>query len=129
MSRIELRAKLAEVDEQRDGLRQALRESQGRQQSIKTLEFQRDHNLHLLQLQAITYVTASPQDRRRIYQALQLQASIDEDGQVRLSGIFSPDVHLLSLVQDPPIDPSEPVPQVPEGTSVFVTLDNSTRPA
>jgi DNA repair exonuclease SbcCD ATPase subunit len=96
MSREELRTKLAEVDRQREEFRQALHETQDRQQTIKKLEFERDHNLDLVEsLQGITYVTASPQDRHRIYKALRLQVEVDEEGQVRLSGIFDPDVHLL----------------------------------
>jgi len=82
-----------------------------------------------VQLQSITYVTASPGDRPRIYQALRLRADVDRDGTVRLSGIFEPDVHLSKMVQDPPVDPSKPVPQVPDDISVVVTLDNTTRSA
>ena len=126
MSREELRTKLAEVDGQRDELQKALRETQGRQQTIKKLELRRDHNLHLVEaLGGGRFVTASPQDRRRIYQALQLRVKVDEDGTIRLSGIFSPSLHLGGMVQDPPIDPSKPIPKVPDDTNVVVTLDNT----
>jgi hypothetical protein len=102
-------------------LQKVLRETQDRQQVIKKLEFERDHNLHFVgAVQGITYVTASPEDRRRIYQALRLQVSIDEEGQIRLSGIFSPDVHLHRVMQDPPVDPSKPLPKLPKGTRVHV---------
>ena len=121
MSREELRTKLAEVDRQREELRQALHETQDRQQTIKKLEFERDHNLDLVEsLQGITYVTASPQDRHRIYKALRLQVEVDEEGQVRLSGIFDPDVHLHFVMKDPPIDSSKPLPKIPEGSRVEV---------
>jgi hypothetical protein len=55
MSREELRAKLAEVDRQRDELQQVLHETQDCQRTIKKLEFERDHNLDLVEsLQGIT---------------------------------------------------------------------------
>jgi adenine-specific DNA-methyltransferase len=37
-----------------------------------------------------------------------------------------PDVFLFEMLQDPPVDPSKPVPKVPEGTRVrVVSLDNT----
>jgi site-specific DNA recombinase len=129
MSRAELRTKLAAVDRQHQELRQALNETQDRQQSIKKLEFERDHNLHLVEsLQGITYVTASPQDRHRIYKALRLRVEVDKEGQVRLSGIFDPDVHLHFVMRDPPIDPSEPLLKIPESTRVEVVTRTSAGP-
>jgi Recombinase zinc beta ribbon domain len=126
MPKERLGAKLAEADAQRTEFRKALRETQDRQQTIKRLEWERDHNLHLVEgLGAGRFVTASPRDRRRIYQALQLRAEVDEDGTIRLSGVFDPDVHLHAMVQDPPVDPSKPIPQVPDSTDVVVTLDNT----
>jgi len=59
-------------------------------------------------------LVASPSDRRRLYQALQLQATI------HLSGIFDPDVCLPGVMEGWPRDPSEPVPEAPEGTRVLV---------
>jgi hypothetical protein len=110
-------------------LRQALHETQNRQQTIKKLEFERDHNLDLVEsLQGITYVTASPQDRHRIYKALRLRVEVNEEGQVRLSGIFDPDVHLHFVMRDPPIDPSKPLPKIPEGTRIEVVTKTSARP-
>ena len=82
--------------------REALRETQDRQQTIKRLEFERDHNLHLVEaLGGGRYVTASPQDRRRIYQALRLRAEVDKEGQVRLIGIFSPSTRAHSFRRCP----------------------------
>ncbi len=60
----------------------------------------------------------------RLYQALRLQASAGAEGIIRLSGIFVPDVYLPGVLQDPPADPSKPVPKVSEGTSMVVSLDS-----
>lgn len=122
MSRDELRTKLTEVDEQHDELQRALREAEARQESLR--QPQRNlMNLHfvLSSVDRAKLKQASPEDRRRLYLALQLQATVDRDGQVRLSGIFDPDVYLPSVVQDPPADPSTPRPKIPEGTRVVVT--------
>lgn len=80
-------------------------------------------------LQGITYVTASPQDRHRIYKVLRLRVEIDKEGQVRLSGIFDPDVHLHFVMKDPPIDPSKPLPEIPEGTRIEVVTRTSAPPS
>jgi hypothetical protein len=61
----------------------------------------------------------------RIYQALQLRVEVDEDRTIRLSGIFSPSLLLTEMVQDPPVDPSKPVPKVPDDTRVVVTLTSA----
>jgi site-specific DNA recombinase len=116
MSREESRKKLAEVDRQREQLRQALQETQDRQRTIKRLEFERDHNLDLVEsLQGMTYVTASPEDRHRIYKALRLRVEVDKEGQVRLSDIFDPDVHLHFVMKDPPVDPRSRSRRYPKG--------------
>jgi site-specific DNA recombinase len=125
MSREDLRAKLAEADRERDGLKKALREAQERHHSIEELERQAVGGARLVRSMGhIPYVTISMEDRRRLYQALRLRADAGPDGTIRLSGIFSPDVHLLNVIQDPPIDPGVPCPKVPEGSRVIVSLDN-----
>jgi hypothetical protein len=48
--------------DRREGIQKALREAWGRQQSIKKLEFERDHNLHLLELTRIHNVTVGAED-------------------------------------------------------------------
>ena len=53
-----------------------------------------------------------------------MQASVGAEGTIRLSGIFDPDVYLPGVLQDPPANPSKPVPKVPEGTRVVVSLDS-----
>jgi hypothetical protein len=127
MPKERLRAKLAEFEEQREDLRKVLRETQDRQKIIKRLEWERDHNLHLVDaFGGAQYITASPRDRRRIYEALRLRVEIDKEGRIRLSGIFNPPLLLNEMVQDPPVDPSEPLPKVPEDADVEVlTLDNT----
>ncbi len=67
---------------------------------------------------------SSPQDRRRIYQALRLRVVVDKHGQVRMSGVFFPEMYLLDILQGPP-DWLAPRSEVPEGTSVVVTRDNT----
>ncbi len=107
-------------------LRKALQETQDRQKTIKRLEWERDHNLHLVDaFGGARYITASPRDRRRIYEALRLRVEVDKEGRVRLSGIFDPPLLLSSMVKDPPVDPSKPVPRVPEDADLVVTLDNT----
>ncbi len=106
-------------------MEKALRETQNRQQSIEALERQAAGGAALVRsVGQIPNVTISAEDRRRLYQTLRLRTDADPDGTIRLSGIFSPDVYLLDLIQDFPIDPSEPIPKVPEGTKVFVSPDN-----
>ena len=50
--------------------------------------------------------------------------AVGAEGIIRLSGIFVPDVYLPGVLQDPPADPSKPVPKVSEGTSMVVSLDS-----
>jgi hypothetical protein len=80
-----------------------------------------------LQLDSIDLSMASPEDRRRIYQALRLEVTVDEERTIRLSGVFSPDVYLPNVLKGPP-DISSPRPQVPEGSRVVVTSDSTPRP-
>jgi site-specific DNA recombinase len=127
MGRDELRTKLAEVDEQRGELRKALREAEGSQKTVEGLEREGQMGAQLLQLVDIHLFCSGPEDRRRIYQALRLQASVDEYRTVSLSGIFSSDVYLPTLVKGPPFDLSKPVPEVPGGTRVVVTPDSPYR--
>ncbi len=48
--------------DRREGIQKALREARGRQQSIKKVEFVRDHNLHFLELTRIHNVTVGAED-------------------------------------------------------------------
>ena len=80
----------------------------------------------LLQMTRIRLVESSLEDRRRIYQTLRPrpQVSVDEERTSRLSGLFSPDVCLLDVLEAP-LASLTPRPQVPDETSVVVSLDNS----
>jgi hypothetical protein len=53
---------------------------------------------------------------------------VDEEGQVRLSGIFDPDVHLHFVMKDPPVDPSRPLPKIPQGSRIEVVSRTSADP-
>ena len=123
MSRAELRDKLAEVDRLRGETEGALRSARGRQESME--EFKRAWSFvdkQLLQMtDGLSYLLASPADRRRLYMGLQLRADVHADGTIRISGIFDPEIILLDLVQDPPTDPSEPEPEPLEGARVVTT--------
>jgi hypothetical protein len=120
MSREDLRVKLAEVDRQRHELQKTLRDAQDRRRSIAEAKRQWRLNEGLIQLVCIHYECAGPEDRRRIYHALRLRADVDRDGAIRLAGIFDPDVYLPTLVQGPPLDPSEPLPTGVERHRVVV---------
>jgi hypothetical protein len=50
--------------------------------------------------------------------------SIDKEGQIRISGIFDPDVYLQDVLQDLP-DWLTPRPEVWEQSRVVVTPDTS----
>ena len=129
MDREELRGKLAELDLQRGELEEALRAARNRQQSIEELEQAWLAASAFLGLHGPTYAAAGPEDRRRIYQALRLQATTEKDGTVILTGIFDPAIRLIDLVTGPPPDLSAPLPKPPVGTRVVVASENTSPPA
>lgn len=89
MSRDELRDKLAELNEQRDELREILKEVKGRQHRLQQSRINFAHlDSLLLQMNRIRLAEASPGDRRRIYNILRLQAFVDQDRSVRITGVF-----------------------------------------
>ncbi len=125
MPREKLRTKLAELDERRDGLRKALREVEARQHALRQRRINYAHlDSLLLQMNRMDLGMASPADRRRLYQALRIKASVDEDRTVRLSGVFDPDLYLRDLLEDPP-DFLTPEPEAPEGYARVVTSYSS----
>jgi hypothetical protein len=81
----------------------------------------------LLQLNRVDLSIASPEDRRRLYGALRLEVSVDEDRTIRLSGVFDPDVYLPGILEDPG-EWLAPRSEVTEGTSVWVVSLDSTPP-
>jgi len=103
MSREDLRAKLTRLDGERAGFERALREAHARAEQLRKPEINYAHlDSLLLQMNRINLGTAAPEDRRRLYGALRLEAHVDEDRRVRLTGVFDPDVYLPGLVQELP---------------------------
>lgn len=89
MSRDELRGKLEELNEQRDELRGVLKEVKSRQHRLQQSRINFAHlDSLLLQMNRIRLGEASPGDRRRIYDILRLQAFVDQDRSVRITGVF-----------------------------------------
>ena len=124
LSDAELADMLEEVDEQRRGFQKALREAQSRQEALRRPEEQRVQFKELIvQLHEIDLRIATPEDRRRVYEALGLEVRVDEDRTARISGVFDPDIYLPGLLQDVP-DLTTPQPEVPDGSKVVVSLDN-----
>jgi hypothetical protein len=122
MPKESLQSKLAEFEEQRKVLRKALREAEARQNALRRpRENLANFNSVLLQMDRMKLNQASPEDRHRVYQALRLQATVDREGKIRLSGIFDPDVYLPGVLRDPPTDPPTPRPRVPKNTKVQVS--------
>lgn len=135
MDREILRAKLAEVNERSDGLQKALREAQARQDALRQPEINYAHlNSLLLQMNEIDLGITPMESRPKLYKALQLKAHVDADGQVRLSGVFDPDVYMPDLLREANDSISHtawadgwlaPRPKVPEGTRVVVSMTNA----
>lgn len=68
MGRDELRAKLAEVDDQREGLQEALDRARSRRESIENLRRDRELDFETFaQVRRLTLGFLSPEDRRRLY--------------------------------------------------------------
>jgi site-specific DNA recombinase len=93
MSREELRSKLAEVDEKREEVRKVLREARNRQEMVHNLG--RDRKLLHDQFASLRFAdlfTLDPERRRRLMQALRLRVDVDEQSNVRISGVFDADI-------------------------------------
>jgi hypothetical protein len=93
MTREELRSKLAEVDEQREEVRKVLREARNRQEMVHNLD--RDRKLlhdRFAHLRFADLFTLDPERRRRLMQALRLRVDVDEQDNVRISGVFDTDI-------------------------------------
>jgi site-specific DNA recombinase len=97
LARDELRRKLAEVDEQCGAARKALREARDRQETIEKLQRDRDMMLgRFFTLRTMDLLILSPEERRRVLQALRIRAEVDRDGNVRISGMF--DAYITDLL-------------------------------
>lgn len=124
MSRADLRTKLDEVEEQREGLQKALREAEARQKALREPEAGYERLESLLDMDAERLDRCSAEDRWRIYRALELEVHIGEDRSVRVSGAFSPEAYLLDVLQDDP-DMDMPRSELLVGRERVVTLDNT----
>jgi hypothetical protein len=95
-SREELRAKLAEVDEQREALQKALRQARDRQETIQRLQQNRKTLETTLERFAarrgLGLAHLGPEDRRQVLQALRLQVLVNKHGDVGISGVFDSDI-------------------------------------
>jgi hypothetical protein len=88
MPREELHRKLADVDEQREDTRKALREARDRQGTIEKL---RDREMMVGRFSAMRGMdlrNLSPENRRRVLQALRIRVEVDKNGNLRISGMF-----------------------------------------
>jgi ribosomal protein L34E len=93
MRREELRRKLADVDEHREATWKALREARDRQETIQKLR--QDREMVLGQFSAMRGMdlrNISPENRRRVLQALRIRAEVGKGGNVRISGVFDADI-------------------------------------
>lgn len=116
MSREELRAKLADLDEERKEFEKALKQVQARKDSLRDARRRQAAVRYLVgRLGDVYLMCASFEDRRRLYQALGLRADVDKDGTIRLSGFFERD--LRDVMQDQP-DTLSPPPKPLEGSKV-----------
>jgi hypothetical protein len=103
MTREELRSKLAYVDEQREAARKGLREARAHEETLQQLR--RDRKMMLGRFSAMRGMdlrSLSPEDRRRVLQALRTRVEVDKDGNVSISGVF--DGHItdqLPMAQAP----------------------------
>jgi hypothetical protein len=93
----------AEVEAQRRELEGALREAQGRQETIRKLQSEREMVFRrFAAMRGIDLRCAGPEDRRRVLQALGVRAEVDKNGDVRISGVFDADItELLPMVHAP----------------------------
>lgn len=122
----ELDAMLAYVDGQRGELEEALGWARNRHRSIEEAERAWEAVEVIMELDHISFVTASPEDRRRLYQALRLRVETDEEGAVTISGVFHPEIRLVDVLRD---GPDVTTPRAAAGAHKgVVTLDNPSRP-
>lgn len=124
ISREDLRDKLAELETRRKDLEEALRSARNRHKSIEDAERAWGMAAQVLDLDRISYTTASPEDRRRLYLALGLRADVERDGAVVLSGVFDSGIRLLDALRDGP-DVTTPWPGVGGRHEVFVASGNT----
>lgn len=103
----DLRAKLAEADEQREGLERALEETRSRRETAERLRGERELVYRsFAAMRAIDLRHLSSEDRRRVMQALRIGAEVDRTSDVRITGVFGADItELLPMAQAPTDEP------------------------
>jgi hypothetical protein len=138
----ELDAMLSGLAAQRKELTEQLERARGRRQSIEKLEWAWSMVRYFeADIQRLRLDACSPEDRRRLYQALQLRVTVGQDGTVRLNGVI-PEMHVLDFLKDPPDEvwernpdapcllrrrPANPARQTPDDPRVVVTLTSAAR--
>ncbi len=93
IGREDLRAKMAEADEERDSLRRALQEAAGRGEELERLRKEREvlaERFSAMRGMGLRHLP--PQDRRSVYDALRMTAHADKNGDVSITGIFGADI-------------------------------------
>ena len=92
IGREDLRAKLAEAEE-RDFLRRALGEAAGRREELERMHRERELVLgRFAAVRDMGFRHLPPEERRTVYNALGMTAHVDEEGNVRITGIFDADL-------------------------------------
>lgn len=93
IDRGDLRLKLTEADEERYYLRRGLRQAAGRGEELKRLRKEREvlaDRFSAMRGMGLRHLP--PQDRRAVYDALRMTAHADENGDIRITGIFGADI-------------------------------------
>jgi hypothetical protein len=105
ISHEELRAKLVEVDEQREAVQKALREARDRQEMLRKL--QRNRKMweaafeRFVLRRGLGLFFLGAEYRRQVFQALRLRVEVDKNGDVRISGVFDVDITEVLLRGSP----------------------------
>lgn len=125
---------LVEVDEQRETLRRALGELHERRRALERLETERElAHRQFVAMAQIDLRNASPEHRRKVLQALQITATVDAEGNVRISGVLDGEERIPGYTESLPmknapanetykVHVSGEIPEPHKGT---VTLDTT----
>jgi DNA-binding FrmR family transcriptional regulator len=132
ITREDLRARLAEIDGQREGVRRALEEARSREETAQRLRSERELVYRsFAAMRSIDLRHLESEDRRRVMQALRISAEVDPNSDVRITGVLGADItELLPMSQAPAGEPyvvrfrREVPPPTPPHRGV-VTLDST----
>ncbi len=129
----DLDAMLVEVDERREGLCGALAEARDRRQQLEALQSEQEKAFGgFYAIRNALIHDRTPEERRRILQALRITVEVDVEGNARIKGIFDQDLTELLPVEGVHSvrTHDEPVPDKDyRDYKGVVTLDSSRRPA